>query len=319
MEYMSAAWFVELFLVFGASPAAQATMEANKDIVAVRAAAWGKQEPGQAATSTDDATLGPPASLVDARGAVRFRLIPGGVFAMGCTGRGRGCDSDERPAHAVEVTKPFYMAETETTNAQYRRCVEAGVCPAPRDRLAFDDPPQADHPVVHVSWNDATSFCRWIGARLPTEAEWEYTARGGIAAPTFPWGDDKPVCRFEARNGAKFDDDDLCDDTGTEPAGSYPANGYGIYDTAGNVWEWVDDWYGESYYGRAPRADPSGPSSGTLRILRGGSWLSAPVRLRVTNRLGSHPGSQLQNAGFRCARSAGPGAAPDDRTPLSQR
>jgi len=266
-----------------------------------------------------EARLEPPGTFVEEKGGATFVPVALGSFVMGCTPGDRDCDGDEKPAHTVELTRPFYMAKTETTNAQYRRCVEAEACEAPQDRHAFEDPSHTDHPVVFVSWSDATSFCQWIGGRLPTEAEWEYTARGAVVAARYPWGNEDPVCHPQAPGGAKFDDGGRCNDTGTEPAASFSANSLGVYDAAGNVWEWVDDWYDESYYGRAPRADPSGPSSGTLRIMRGGSWLSAPVRLRVTNRLGSHPGSQLQNAGFRCARSAEPVAEPDDLTPLSRR
>jgi len=255
-----------------------------------------------------EAMLEPPGSFVEGRGGVRFLPIAPGSFVMGCTPGDRDCDGDERPAHAVEMIRPFYMAETETTNAQYRRCVEAEACQAPQDRHAFEDPSHTDHPVVFVSWSEATSFCRWIGGRLPTEAEWEYTARGGVEASRYPWGNENPVCHPQAPSGAKFDDDGRCDDTGTEPVATFSANGHGVYDAAGSVWEWVEDWYDKSYYDRAPQPDPSGPSRGKLRILRGGSWLSPPDRLRVTNRLATHPGSRLANAGFRCARNAASGA-----------
>ena len=168
-----------------------------------------------------------------------------------------------------------------------------------------------DHPVVHVSWNDARAYCAWSGARLPTEAEWEFAARGGLAGKRYPWGDGlvpggKHRCNiwqgvFPTRNSRA--DGHL----GTAPARSFPPNGYGLYNTAGNVWEWCSDRFGASYYAESPRRDPQGPSEGEARVMRGGSYLcheSYCNRYRVAARSSNTPESSTGNTGFRCAADA---------------
>lgn len=168
-----------------------------------------------------------------------------------------------------------------------------------------------DHPVVHVSWNDARAFCAWAGARLPREDEWEAAARGGLAGATYPWGD---VLHPEGRHMCNiwqgdFPDHDSGEDgwRGTSPCGSFPANGYGLYDMAGNVWQWCEDAF------RAPRGGPAAPpamSNGTERVLRGGSFLcheSYCSRYRVAARSRNTADSSTSNIGFRVARDL-PGA-----------
>jgi formylglycine-generating enzyme required for sulfatase activity len=121
---------------------------------------------------------------------------------------------------------------------------------------------------------------------------------------TYPWGDESPVCRAGAENGAKFDDDAGCDGTDTEPVGNFSANGYDLYDMAGNVWEWVADWYDADYYGSSPYENPQGPSSGSYRVLRGGSWYDNPGNLSVAARIFAVPDFKgIHFVGFRCARS----------------
>ncbi|MGI5199854.1 formylglycine-generating enzyme family protein [Streptomyces sp. CA-288835] len=165
-----------------------------------------------------------------------------------------------------------------------------------------------DHPVVHVSWGDALAFCRWEGSRLPTEAEWEYAARGGLDQKRFPWGDEltpggEHRCniwqgRFPFRNTAE---DGY---KGTAPVDAFPPNGFGLFNTSGNVWEWCADWWGTDH-GTGPHTDPKGPEQGTARVMRGGSYLchdSYCNRYRVAARTSNTPDSSVGNLGFRCVR-----------------
>jgi formylglycine-generating enzyme required for sulfatase activity len=162
--------------------------------------------------------------------------------------------------------------------------------------------------VVKVSWIIAQKYCGWTGSRLPSEAEWEKAARGGLEGKKYPWGDESPVCTSGAENGAKYDNDSNCDDTGTEKVGNFSSNGYGLFDMSGNVWEWVNDWYDTDYYANSPGSNPSGPSSGSVtsgdkRVLRGGSWSRHDFYLRSANRSRYNPTDADIVIGFRCSRS----------------
>jgi len=163
-----------------------------------------------------------------------------------------------------------------------------------------------DHPVVNVTWDEADAYCRWAGGRLPTEAEWEYAARGGKEGLIFPWGD------TVSHEQANYGKEECCGGlvsgrdrwVGTAPVGSFDPDGFGLYDMAGNAWEWCADWHDDEYYGRSPAADPQGPSSGQLRVLRGGSWYYWPVKLRASFRGKSVPSLRSAGFGFRCLRDA---------------
>ena len=164
-----------------------------------------------------------------------------------------------------------------------------------------------DHPVVHVSWHDAQAYCQWIGKRLPTEAEWEYAARSGLVQKKFPWGDEltpggEHRCNIWQGN---FPDYNSLEDgfLGTAPAKSFKPNNFGLYNMAGNVWEWCNDWFSSDFHKAGPRKNPAGPLNGESKIMRGGSFLchhSYCNRYRVAARSSNTADSSTSNLGFRC-------------------
>ncbi len=248
-------------------------------------------------TLTPSPTLGVGAQWLRPTDGMVMRYIPGGTFAMGsATG-----DADEQPVHRVYLS-PFWLDRHEVTNAMYRLCVTARVCEQPADVGLFADARYNDYPVAYVSWYDAQTYCQWAGGRLPTEAEWEYAARGGLEGLLYPWGDEEPTCIPGAPNGAQYR---ACG-TQLAPVMTYAPNGYGVYDMAGNVWEWVLDWYQADYYRSSPPRNPLGPEHGVARVLRGGSRLNYAPELRVANRSWETPATKRGYIGFRCARPALP-------------
>lgn len=231
--------------------------------------------------------------------------VPEGEFTMGSAG---GAE-DELPVHRVFVSDVM-IDRHEVTNRRYAECVEDGACEAPalvssnRRHHYFDAPAYADYPVVFVSWAQAAAFCQYDGGRLPTEAEWEKAARGdGAAERLYPWGNAMPSCRLANMGGPEGCVGDT-DRVGRRIDGQSP---YGVLDMAGNVWEWVADWYDPTYYEVGPAENPSGPSHGRLKVMRGGCWMSGADSLRVSCRKAELPAAWAGNVGFRCAYPVGGG------------
>jgi formylglycine-generating enzyme required for sulfatase activity len=291
------------------------------------------------------------ADVREAAAAAMVQLL-GGEFLMGTEDPGGFPADGEGPVREVQLSA-FWIDSHAVSNRRFAEFVEAtghmtdaerygwsfvfggllpddfeptrGVVQAPWWRQVFgaswrhpegpgssvDD--RLDHPVVHVSWRDAEIFCGWAGVRLPTEAEWEYAARGGLVQEPFPWGDQREpggVHRMNVWQGVFPSENSLADGfLGTCPVDEFPANGHGLHNTSGNVWEWCADWFHTHFHRTSgQRADPQGPANGEAKVIRGGSYLchrSYCDRYRVAARSSNTPNSSTGNIGFRCARGTG--------------
>jgi formylglycine-generating enzyme required for sulfatase activity len=239
-------------------------------------------------------------------------LIPAGSFQMGCDPAHNGgglCLSNALPLHAIYINA-YRIDKYEVTNAQYAQCVAAGGCAEhPDDYIQtpfiryYINPAYANYPVVNVAWLDAANYCAWAGKRLPTEAEWEKAARGESDTRAYPWGDQVPDCTLansSVTGTSKYHCVNAPNAVGSYPAG---ASSFGVMDMAGNVWEWVNDWYDSSYYKTSPASNPTGPTSGEhYKVTRGGGWFSyLESALRVADRLGILLTESDNDLGFRCA------------------
>ncbi len=258
--------------------------------------------PTSTATATPEAsntpTLGIGSTRIRKEDGMTMVYVPAGEFEMGSD---KDWWSDEQPAHRVYLDE-YWIDRTEVTNEQYESCVAAGSCTEPmrldsysRRDSYYGNRLYADYPVIYVDWNQAAAYCVWAGGRLPTEAEWEKAARG-TDGRIYPWGDtiDKTRANYNGNVGD------------TTSVGSYPAGAspYGALDMAGNVFEWVSDWYVEDYYDISPEQNPSGPEMGESRMPRGGSWYSEDYESWSTYRGRYYKPYRFLNVGIRCAFSS---------------
>ncbi len=231
---------------------------------------------------------------------MEYVLLPPGTFHMGCVDGDAACKADEKPAAEVTITKPFWIAVTETTFQSFREFERATDSRLAKRTDTNEGGKQHQNPVSKVSWSAAQDYCRWAGGRLPTEAEWEYAARGGKPAAAYPWGSQ---ITHDNANYAKADSKTK-DVYGTEtaPLRTFDANGFGLFDMAGNVQEWVADWYGP--LDPARKNDPQGPAAGERRVVKGGSFNSDSAALRVSARGQQKPDDKDNQTGFRCVLPA---------------
>jgi sulfatase modifying factor 1 len=227
---------------------------------------------------------------VNPRDGLAYVWIPPGTFMMGCSPGDHDCAAVEIPAHQVTLTKAFWIGQSEVTVGAYKRYVAAASGKMPPDSPKQYKGWKDDNlPMVDVTWGEARDYCTWAAGRLPTEAEWEYAARGGT--PDARYGDLNAIA-WNKMNSANQTHD---------VAGKSP-NAFGLFDVLGNVWEWVNDWYDPHYYPSSPSQDPAGPASGLERVQRGGSWIVDPTLLRLSDRYSYKPDARSDFFGFRCAR-----------------
>ena len=264
----------------------------------------------QARTATP--TYSPGVTWTRSTDEAKMIHVPDGEFLMGNEDANLKAVADEEPAHTVYLDA-FWIDRTEVTNVQYARflnvlgeyrgacgghdCLETTVEDKDSHILQQEgryvvESGFEDHPVIEVTWYGAQAYCEWAGVRLPTEAEWEKAARG-VDGRLYPWGNDVPDC-----DKAQYADcSGMTVPVGSKPAGASP---YGVLDMAGNVWEWVADWYDEAYYAGSPARNPQGANSGERKAFRGGSWGYLPKFIRTTDRARNRPSYAGFNVGFRC-------------------
>ncbi|MFT3893759.1 MAG: SUMF1/EgtB/PvdO family nonheme iron enzyme [Anaerolineales bacterium] len=242
-------------------------------------------------------TLGIGSTMVSPQDGMTLIYVPAGEFTMGSNNG----QADEMPTHKVYLDA-FWIDQTEVTNKMYSACVDAGVCNAPTNtvsaknvnyygNIAFDN-----YPVIYVTWNMASTYCGWAERRLPTEAEWEKAARGSDGN-MYPWGNNAP-------DGNLLNFNNIVADTSSVKSYETGKSPYGAYDMSGNVWEWVNDWYSETYYSISEPSNPRGPDSGQARVQRGGSFYDTSNFIYSSKRDKGDPGFVSFNLGFRCAISA---------------
>jgi len=235
---------------------------------------------------------------VNPKDGLRYVWIPPGTFLMGCSPGDDDCSDDEKPAHPVTITKGFWIGQTPVTVGAYERFAGASGRRMPKAPDYNKNWADANMPIVIVTWDDARAYCAWGGGRLPTEAEWEYAARGGTKEARY--GDLWDIAWYIGNSGGQAHD-----------VAQKRPNAFGLYDTLGNVWEFVNDWYDSKYYQSSPSQDPPGPVSGEdfmegrrntgpRYVVRAGSWTDVTRTVRVSSRFGGLPTGSSDYAGFRC-------------------
>jgi formylglycine-generating enzyme required for sulfatase activity/tRNA A-37 threonylcarbamoyl transferase component Bud32 len=309
-------WFIVLFVVVlgGLMTVFWPDQPGPTEITQTTFSSVTETDPATSLTSLPLATEVPllevGSTQVSPKDGMVLAFIPSGEFEMG------SAEFDEgKPVHTVHLDA-YWMDQHPVTNAMYATFLndqgnqrEDGapwldthgedVLITQSDGTWMPLSGYEEHPVIHITWYGAQAYCTWVERRLPTEAEWEKAARGGLVGKTYPWGDDDPVCSAGTENGAQYS---LCGGK-TVPVKTFAPNGYGLYDMAGNVWEWVMDWYDPDYYSESPPSNPAGPPTGTYRGLRGGSWAFDIMDLNSAFRNWDPPEVARQNIGFRCALS----------------
>jgi len=227
----------------------------------------------------------------NSKDGLKYVWIPPGTFTMGCSQGDSECSGDEKPAHQVSISNGFWIGQTPVTVGAYKRFTAATGQQMPSAPSFNANWMNESMPMVNVSWNDSQAYCQWAGGRLPSEAEWEYAARGGSTEARY--GSLDEVAWYSGNSGGQ-----------THDVAQKRANGFGLYDTLGNVWQWVNDRYDANYYQSSPSQDPPGPSSGQYRVMRGGSWGSDPGYVRVSSRGNYVPAFRFYYGGFRCVGEA---------------
>jgi len=255
---------------------------------------------------------------VNPKDRLNYVWIPSGSFQMGCSPGDNECYDFEKPSHQVSITRGFWLGQVVVPVVAYKHFAEATgrqMPPEPNLNGRPLNPGWGDEtmPIVDVTWDDAQAYCKWAGGRLPTEAEWEYAARAGSTAARY--GELDEIAWYAGNSGRQRLDSETIskkedqanfvkvlneNGNGMQDVGQKRANGLGLLDMLGNVWEWVNDWWDQDYYQTGPSQDPLGPTSGTQRMMRGGSWLGSPRDIRVSLRNRRSPGDRDFDLGFRC-------------------
>lgn len=279
-----------LMIIFVLSACAPAIPETLVVVVTATGEASTQVPTAESVAVLDPVVLGGPGSGESMKwvdGSVLI-YIPAGEFVMGDNGF-------DAPAHSVNLDG-YWIQQTKVTNRMFEQCVRVGVCNSPTQELGgpvFSNPEFASHPVVGVTWEQAQTYCNWIQGSLPTEAQWEKAVRG-LSGNTYPWGNVAPTCdllNYTNCNGRTTN-------VTTYESGKSP---FGLFDTAGNAFEWVQDWYDANYYGQSPSTNPTGPESGQYRVIRGSSFESAPEQISSAIRRFNEPTDSGRDTGFRCA------------------
>jgi formylglycine-generating enzyme required for sulfatase activity len=239
---------------------------------------------------------------LNSKDGLTYVWIPAGTFTMGCSPGDNECFEDENPSHEVTISKGFWIGQTLVTQSAYKQVVSVNPSRFKGEQL----------PVEMVSWDDAQSYCRRVGMRLPTEAEWEYAARAGSTVSRY--GELDAIAWYAGNSGPQpvdgealyrsdpknYEDILIAKGNQTHAVGQKQANAWQLYDMLGNVWEWTADWFEKNYYGGSAARDPRGPSTGIYRALGGGAWDDSARNTRLSNRYWLAPGSRNFYTGFRC-------------------